>query len=206
MAAEECEPLFSEVRISAVGPPLSSWRSSQRDAGGGVLLCDGYFMLEALTALRGLPETVSAAVGRCRRQPGQAPRETEDVVSAALRYGGGGLAQLSATWDIRPFERATCHHGRQSSVRYDEQNIVLLAADGTVREQQQLPADFLTTDLLRFATAVAARRRGQTVHSTIERHLAVSALLEAIYLAARTGQPEIPRRLFEVQKWPEPRS
>ena len=34
--------------------------------------------------------------------------------------------------------------------------------------------------------------------------LAVSALLETVYLSSRTGHPEIPRRLFEVQKWPEP--
>lgn len=198
------EPVFSELHVSATGPSLKSWRSSRVDAGGGVLTYDTYAMLEALTAIRGLPESVAGAIGKCRRRRSEAPRETEDVVSAVFRYEGRGLAHVRASWDIPPFGRATSHHGREATVRYTESSIAVLESDSSVLKERPLPARFLTTDLMRFAAAIAEKAQRGAAQASINRHLAVSAVLEATYLSSRTEQPEIPRRLFEVQRWPEP--
>ncbi len=54
------------------------------------------------------------------------------------------------------------------------------------------------------ALVPVASLAGETERVALERHLAVTALLEALYLSARTGQPETPRKFYEVQKWPEP--
>jgi len=199
-----CEPVFSDVQVSAAGPPLTSWRSSQANAGGGVLAYDAYASLEALTAVRGLPESVVGATGKCRRRPSEAPRETEAVASAILRYDRG-LALVRATWDIPPFTRTTHHHGSETSVRYGESSIAVLAPDGRVLEERPLPAGFLALEMARFGTEISSADRRAPTEARLNRLLAVSALLEATYLSSRTEHPEIPRRLFEVQRWPEPK-
>ncbi|MCK4343622.1 MAG: hypothetical protein KAY37_18065, partial [Phycisphaerae bacterium] len=94
------QPLFSELRIDTRGPGIQSWRASLVEAAGGVLANDGYALLEALVAVRGLPESVSAAVGNYRRPPGEAACETEDTALAIMRYSGGGTAMVQATWDL----------------------------------------------------------------------------------------------------------
>jgi predicted dehydrogenase len=200
-----CKPVFSEVQVSAAGPPLQSWRSSQVDAGGGVLAYDAYGALEALTVLRGLPESVVGAISKCRRRPSEAPRETEDVANVIFRYENGGVACVRAAWDIPPFGQTSLHHGAEGGVRYSERSVAALTADGAVLEERSLPSGALAAEMTRFAAEITGERQREPTEASINRHLAVSALLEAAYLSSRTGQPEIPRRLFEVQKWPEPK-
>lgn len=200
-----CKPLFSEVRVSAAGPPLQSWRSSLVDAGGGVLAFDAYASLEALTAIRGLPESVVSAIGQCRSRSTGAPRETEDVANAILRYEDGGVACVRAVWDIPPMEEMTLHHGSVTSICYGTKSVAVLAADGGVLEERPLPPDFLAAEMGRLAAEIVGEADREAAETVINRHLEVSALLEATYLSARTEHPEIPRRLFEVQKWPEPK-
>jgi predicted dehydrogenase len=199
-----CKPVFSQVQVSSAGPPLQSWRSSQVDAGGGVLAQDAYAALEALVALRGLPESAIGAIGKCRRRSSEAPRETEDVANAILRYENGGIVGIRATWDIAPGGQTTQHHGSELSARYDQATAAVLGPDGSVLEERALPPDFLGAEMGRLAADIIGETQPQAAVARIERHLAVSALLEAIYLSSRTGHPEIPRRLFEVQRWPEP--
>ncbi len=199
-----CKPLFSEVQVSAAGPALQSWRSSQVDAGGGVLAFDAYASLEALTAIRGLPESVAGTVAKCRSSSTGAPRETEDVAIAILRYEDGGVACVRATWDIPPPVQITLHHGSKLSVRYDDNSAAVLDSDGRLLEERLLPPGFLAAEMERLTAEITRQPDHEAAAAAIERHLAVSALLEAIYLSARTEHPEIPRRLFEVQKWPQP--
>ena len=198
------DPLFSEIRLATPGPPLHSWRSSQIDAGGGVLLQDAYFMLEALLAIRGLPENVSGYTGKCRRLPEQPPRETEDVATLLLRYDDGGSAHICALWDLPPFSTETRHHGNSLSVHYDHRTVSIVEPDCRQRDQHPLPDEFLPAEMELLVREIQRKKQPGESRDTIDRHLAVSALLEAAYLAARTAHPEIPRRLFEVQKWPEP--
>ena len=67
-----------------------------------------------------------------------------------------------------------------------------------------LPSGMLAAEMHRLATEITNAATPQAAKKRNERHLAVSALLETIYLSSRTGHPEPPRRLFEVQKWPQP--
>jgi predicted dehydrogenase len=198
------EPVFSEVGVSAAGPGLPSWRSSQGHAGGGVLAQDGYASLEALIAIRGLPETVAGMTARCRAPSAGAPRETEDVATTIMQYEDGGVACVRAVWDLPPPGQSTLHHGREISVRFDATAVAVLDREGNVLEKRALPGGFLAAEMGRLAGEIADRPDRAVFEAVVSRHLAVSALLEATYLSARTGHPEIPRRLFEVQKWPEP--
>lgn len=197
-------PLFSEIRVNAPGPSTRSWRASLADAPGGVLAADAYGCLEALVALRGLPERVFGATGRYRRHAGEALRETEDVATAILRYENGGLACLRAAWDALPAEQLTLHHGSDVSVWWDERKVGLRDLAGEALDESPLPTDFLEADIARFADSIrSAENRAKSQRTAYERHLAVTALLEAVYLSARTGQPESPEKFYSLQGWPE---
>ena len=203
---EGFKPVFTHLRNSSAGPSVKSWRASLVDAPGGVLATDTYDLLEALVGLRNLPEQVSATVANVRRRPGEAPRETEDVANAILRYESGGTAVVHATWDMPPFGWVLEHHGAELSITLDHQQVEVRAADGEVLAQRPRSSDdFLRWELERFAAGIRNPAERDRQDEAMERHIAVTALLQAIYLSAQTGQPESPLKFYEVQGWPEPR-
>lgn len=201
---ENFEPRLSEVSASAPGPAITSWRAGLGESAGGALVDCAYAPLEALIAVRGLPETAVGAVGHYRSPLGSLPREAEDTAIAILRYSHGGMAVVRATWDLPPNEQRTVHHGPGATATLTPDEVQLVDPAGTAFDRRPLPGDFLAHELLRFAEMVRAHTRDRAL-APLDRHLAVSALLDAIYLSARTGHPESPRKLYEVQKWPEPR-
>jgi predicted dehydrogenase len=197
-------PLYSELRASARGPSPEAWQAIPTDAAGGVLANDAYGLLEALIAVRGLPETADAAIGSYRRVADKPVRQTEDTALAILRYGRG-LALVRATWDLPPLGHEILHCGATTRVTLADDLATLTDNSGTLIDQRPLPGEFLSHELMRFAECVRGQARDRAAVA-LERHLAVSALLEAIYLSARTGHPESPAKFYQVQGWPEPRS
>lgn len=191
---------LSDVDVSAVGPGIDSWWSSAADAGGGVLPANAYDMLEALVALRGLPETVYGATGRCRSKMSAVPRETEDFAEAMLRYADGGVARVSARWDVPPFGHSSVHCGPELSVQLRVDCVEVRDVGGAIVHAAPLRGEYLAAELDRFAEDV----RSRTTHDALlSRHLAVTAIMDATYLSSRTGQPESPRRLYEAQRCEE---
>lgn len=197
------KPSFAELDVRTRGRPIESWESVKPRAGGGVLINDAYPMIEALVEWRGLPDTVTAAVGRYRQKKGEPPRETEDVCSATLRYGDGGMTSLRVTWDIPPFGRTVRLHDARISVEIGEDVVRATTAEGKPLGEYPLPGNFAASEMRRFAAAVrdmTADSDGRGVDQA-ERHLAAIAIIESIYLSAVTGQPETPRRLYRLQRW-----
>lgn len=194
---EDFKPLYAELRAAGPGPSVKSWRASATEAAGGALADVGCNLLEVLVAVRGLPETVTAAIGAFGNESGAA-RETEDAALVILRYAGGGTGLVRAAWDLPPDEQWLALHGMAAGVRISPQEVQLLGPDGAIRDRRPLPDDFLAGDLQRFVQRVGGDARDRAA-ATLERHLAVSAVLESVYLAARTGQPESPRKHYEVQ-------
>jgi predicted dehydrogenase len=186
-----------------LAPRFSDLRAGGRGAGGrdGALTGLGYALLEALLAVRGLPESAAAAIGRYRQA--NAASQVEDAAIAVLRYSDGGAALVRATWDMPPYEHQLTHHGAELSVSLTDEEVQLSGADGSILDRRPLPGDFLASELLRFAEFVRGQARDRAT-APLERHLAVSALLATIHLAARTGHPESPHTFYKLQGWPEP--
>lgn len=208
-------PLLSELRVAAPGPPVQDWRANAVDAGGGVLMHDARRLLEGLLVMRGLPQRVIATVARCRRRTAPAARETEDVAAAIFNYADGGVAVLQALWDVPPATNLLAQHSAEASLELTPMAVRVRDTEGRLIDERRLPdaADLLNRELNAFLGAVrASRGRSRRDEASAEsaevaareRRLALAALLETIYLAARTGQPERPGKLYEVQGWPEP--
>jgi predicted dehydrogenase len=171
-------------------------------AGGGVLMHDAYASVEAVLALRGMPDNVSAAIGRCRNLPQQPPRETEDVATAILRYEDGGIVAIRVGWDIAPFEQVTQHHTDIQTLTLAPLHGQLLDRSGVVLNQVDLPHEIDEHDLLQFLRLLRSERPSEIARERLMRHLQIAAVIEAIYLSARTWQPETPHKLLEVHGWP----
>lgn len=197
-------PVYSDLRAAAPGPPADARQARAGQVAGGALAQAGYALLEALVALRGLPDLVVGAAARFRKGAGGGPRETEDAAAAILRYAGGGHAVVAAAWDLPPLEQQLVHHSPTATVMLTAEEVRLERVDRPAPERRPLPGDYLADELMRFAEVVRSGARERAT-LPLERHVAVSALLETIYLAARTGHPESPRKLYQVQGWPEPR-
>lgn len=200
-ATAEFGPSFTEISIRTPGPPLASWRSSAVDAGGGALLQDAYFALEALIALRGLPDNVSAVVGKCRR-PAAGARETEDIAAVHARYEDGTLATIQAMWDLPPMRFTVAHHDPQRTLMIDADSASM--RHGEEFERVVAPDSSRAAQLQRFIGRVRGSTAEANPRRVLERQVAVVALVEAAYLAVQTNQPESPRKLYEVQGWKPP--
>ncbi|QOJ13913.1 MAG: Gfo/Idh/MocA family oxidoreductase [Planctomycetia bacterium] len=211
-------PQHAEVRVTSPGPTLDHWRASAVDAGGGVLLHSAAGALEALLMTCGLPQRVQAVTTR-RRRSSAAPRETEDVAAALLGYDGGRTAVISAAWDIAPFGSSTTVHHAERCIELRETGLFVRTADGRIVDERPLPtaAERLRADLATFieqcrgrrvrpraSGAASAARATDNPDGAQSRCLALLALVETIYLSARTGQAERPAKLYEVQGWSEP--
>lgn len=203
-AVENFQPQFSEVRIAATGPSVQTWRAGKGDAGGGVALLDAYEAIEILIALRGIPDNVSAATGHFRRHPNEAARETEDVATAIFRYDSGGVAVLNLTWDLLPEACSSRHHGATQTLEHDGQSAQLLDFGGEKLASAKLDAETLAEEMDLFAGTIRGTAEVDWRGALLDRHLAVNAVIEALYLSAQTWQPELPRRLYEVQGWHVP--
>ncbi|MGE3180275.1 MAG: hypothetical protein AB7N71_01490 [Phycisphaerae bacterium] len=198
-------PLCSEIDVSGKGPVLSDWRYGATEAGGGVLLQDAYASLEMLIGLRRLPDSVYAAIGRYRRPTMSPPREIEDFADLSMRYEGDGSAHLRATWDLNPPARSSRHHSGQHSLHADEDRIAVVNATGDTLHASQLPKHDDEAAMLAFAADIVGNQGRDARWRVIERHLAVSAVIDAAYLSARTCHAESPRKLYSLEGWPEPR-
>lgn len=196
-------PLYSELLVRGRGPAHGSWQASQEDAGGGALARSAYAACESLIALRGLPERVYAATGRLRRGADE-PRETEDVAVVVLSFAAGGLALLRAGWDIGGEEEVTVHHGPTGTLTMKAPALVSTNVRGRRRARVALQPRSLAEQLAAFAAEIRTPLDPPQRRTRLNRHLAVSAVLDAAYLSARTGQPEQPRRSYALHKWPEP--
>lgn len=134
-------PVFSDLRAATTGPAADARLARPGQVAGGALAHAGYALLEALVALRGLPDVVVGAMGSFRQSGGGGPRETEDVAAAILRYAGGGTAVVRAAWDLPPLEQQLIHHGATTSVILTTEEACLERADRPTPDRRPLPGD-----------------------------------------------------------------
>ncbi len=193
----------AELYISSPASQPASWQADRGRAGGGVLLHDCYDLLEAAIAILGVPESVHAATGWTRRGDASGAA-AEDLALGILRFESGALLGLRATRGVPPYAAQLVQHGPDYSIRATAERLAIVDAQGAVRESRLLPSAWLGQELERFGQLVRGGETTGEATATQERHVAMAAVLEAMYLSARTGQPESPQSFYEVQKWPDP--
>lgn len=171
-------------------PEAHVWRAQA--ARGGGPLADLVMCLEVLVGLLGLPDRIQAAEARA------AGAEVPASIAALAAYPDGSLANLHSAWGVAPQQESICIT-RGGVIRISTNGVTVDDEHGRRLDELAAP-DPLARDLRDFAAAV----RGGASHAALrmERQLTVMAVMEAIRLSARTGQPETPRKFYELQGWP----
>ncbi len=230
LEAAECCPLdeiiFSDALAVGPGPAARSWRNAAGQAGGGALLQVGWHALEALIATRGLPDHVYAGLTLRTAESLDTPRDVEDAAALTLLLPDGVAAALRVRWSAQPPAVALLHFGSQGALCYRTTappdlpperawsealgaplgGAMVDARDPTGKTLESFDPGgaFLASDLRRFVREIRSESGPAATQAVLERQLCVAAVVECAYLSARTRQPEDPRRIFEVHKWPLP--
>ena len=187
-----------EYFLSAkLGCPVTGWRASKAQAGGGVLLEGAYPGLELITSQFGLPELVHCVTktGLCGQS--ERPYETEDLSLLELSFGSGILGRSLALRVSAESARRTVWHGAKGRMTLRAASVSFKPIDGraTVRRFRDSSAKPYARQA---ADLVQVLRGEQPATSTGREHLLPMAVIEAAYLSARTGQPESPSHFYEL--------
>lgn len=186
------------------GPRLG-WRADQAAAGGGALLELGYHPIDLLIWMLGAPEQVYGANARhSRLAESQAPEDrlynTDDTAAAILRYDDGCMASVVTTRRSGPLTEGLSLHGRDWSLAASGETCALRDPDGSVLDQvndSAGPQGVFRRQAEAFAQAVLTD--AQRYSCSGRENLLTLAVIEAMYLSNRTGQPEHPARFLQQQ-------
>jgi len=185
------------------GPDLG-WRGDKASAGGGALLELGYHPVDLLVWMLALPEEVygfsaGGSIPQTDDDQPQAVYDTDDTAAAILRFKGGCMAAVVTTRRSGPVSESLCLHGLSGSMKVDTASCILRDPDGNIVEEigcPAVPSGAWVGQLEAFAGSIAAG--SQTYRCSGWENLLNMAVIEAIYLSNRTGQPESPARLLRT--------
>ncbi|MBN1942317.1 MAG: Gfo/Idh/MocA family oxidoreductase [Phycisphaerae bacterium] len=174
------------------------WRGDKQSAGGGALLELGCHPIDLLIWMLGLPEQVYGVIARENSPNGENPRpphDTDDTVSALLRYGGNRTANVVASRVSGPVREELALHGRDGSITANGDTCVIRNSDGDVLDhlRDDSPPDVVfRRQAEAFLDAVQADTPNGRYACSAAENLLTHAVIDAIYLSHRTGQPERP--------------
>lgn len=182
---------------AVLGCPVTGWRASKAQAGGGVLLEGAYPGLELITSQFGLPELVHCVTktGLCGQS--ERPYETEDLSLMELSFGSGTLGSSLALRVAAEQSQKTVWHGAKGQMSLKASSVSFKPMGGQAKVERF--RDGLSKPYARQASELVQVLRGeQAGTSTGREHLLPMAVIEAAYLSARTGQPESPSHFYEL--------
>ena len=183
------------------------WRGDKASSGGGALLELGYHPIDLLTWMLGLPEevyghNVTDRRGETAGEAGAEPvavYDTDDSAAAILQYSNGCMASMVTTRRSGPVSEELTLHSIRGSLTACSESCLLRDPDGTVLDRitdDGGPQEVFVRQAEAFARAVIGDAK--RYECSARENLLTQAVIEAIYLAGRTYQPENPRRLLET--------
>ena len=172
------------------------WRGDSVRAGGGVLLHGSYELLDLLVQTLGVPAQVWAHCSLADAGGQARSYDTEDGLVAGLIFAHGRSASLAAARcpGLEAPQWSACFAGARATVELTPKALrVSPGESGRPRTRRVRTGNRVAPALHAFVEAF--RQERLDLDSAIAEHLTTLAVIDALYLSARTGAPESPARL-----------
>lgn len=195
------EPFLMSAFCKVGDDPQPGWQTDPKLAGGGVLLHDGYWLIDQIAWNFGMPQQVYSLNTNQARDKQQRLYLTEDTAIVAMKFTdtliGNFIASRRA--GIGPREEFLRLYGKDKILTVT--GTQLTASDGLGRISEELKYDddplVCMTELLKnFALSIISPDKNPLCSSGRE-NLKNMAVIESAYLSARTGFPEEPGRILQ---------
>ena len=180
----------------------SPWHTDPKLAGGGVLLHDGYQIIDQILGSFPLPQQVYALTTNQAPDKQQRLYLTEDAAVVSLKFTDALTGSIIATRRPDAGHDATCLriHGKDTLLTVTDSEVTLCThaeADDQKWQFDETEHEVMKRLLSSFAGSLQSPDEHELVSSAAE-NLKNMAVLESAYLSARTGFPEEPARILQM--------
>jgi predicted dehydrogenase len=195
-------PFLVSVCCSFSAAAPSAWQTDPGLAGGGVLLHDGYPLLDQLLWSFPLPAQVYALKTNRAADKQQRLYLTEDTALVCLTFTEALMGSLVATRAdaAGPHKVSIEIHAKEARLLVTPDLVELRTRDShggltwQYEEDEQVAIERLLASFARSVSAPA----DHPLASSGQENLRNMAVLEAAYLSAKTGVPEQPARILRL--------
>jgi len=197
------EDVFLVVGFSSfAGKECPRWQSDPKLAGGGVLLHNGFGMVDQIMWNFPIPQQVYSLNTNQAVDKQQRLSLTEDTAVVAMKFSDRLLGNLivSSRCSVRPERELLKVCGRDRILLANDTRLTVRDAEGQIVEEASYeydPADCMARALEDFGAAVLGDRE-EGPSSSGRESLKSMAVIESAYLSARTGMPEEPGRILRM--------
>jgi predicted dehydrogenase len=185
-----------------------AWHGDPELAGGGVLLREGYEIIDLFVQVFGVPEQVYSLVTNTASDRQQRHALTEDSAVVTMKYGSDLSVNLVATRAPGPqaISESICCFGKEKVLLLSREKMRIEDRTGRKLKQKRLAYDdsaAMKKSLESFAMSIL-KPQEHKLQCSGQEQLKNMAVIEAAYLSSRTGMPEQPRRILALEEM-EPR-
>ena len=177
------------------------WRADRASAGGGALLEIGYPLIDLLVGWLGTPEEVYGvtAVDPPTPESDRAQHDTDDSAAGILRFAGNTTATITVSRQAGPTSEGVALYGAEGSLIVSAGACTLRGLDGEVLDHEEVEAPArqpYSRQIDAFLQAIGDPKTPSPADAS--KCLLAHAVVDALYLSARTAQPEYPARQLHI--------
>jgi len=196
------EPYLVTACCATAGEKLEGWRTDPKLAGGGVLLYDCYGIIDQIVINFGIPQKVYSLSSNTAGDKQQRLYLTENTAIVTMKFSDTLFVNLLASNSFGPAKKEIRLYGKEHIVVVNDNELII--GGNCEQEGEKLEYDGdnsvrMGRLLENFALGILSPASTKLKISGKE-NLRTMAVIEAAYLSAKTGFPEEPSRILEMQK------
>lgn len=196
------EPFLVTAFCTATNDDKPNWQTDPKLAGGGILLYDCYDIIDQIVLNFGTPQQVYCLSTNTAGDKQQRLYLTENTAVVTMKYTDTLFVNLLAGNALGPQEKRLSLYGKGGIISTTDTELTinnnLEQKSETLRytdDERARTAEMLEN----FALSIISPANKSRYASGTE-NLKNMAVIEAAYLSSKTGFPEEPRRILEMQR------